>query len=104
MHNKCCTTCRIFNWDHAMMYLPLIVIPGFWTYSLVFMALLILVVWEVVCANHPERFFEKTNCALRCQNCKDKLCGKQVEDWFFICFIYNNSVFEGDIMYGEFVI
>ena len=76
MKNKCCTTCRIFNWDNAMMYLHLIVIPGIWTYSLVFMSILIVIVWEIVCFNHPERFIEKSNCALRCSNCKDKLCGK----------------------------
>lgn len=76
MHNKCCTTCRIFNWDHAMMFLPLIVIPGLWTYSLIFMSILILIVWEIACALHPERFLEKTNCALRCSNCNDRLCGK----------------------------
>lgn len=78
MHNKCCTTCRIFNWDHAMMFSPLIVIPGLWTYSLVIMSIIVLIVWEVACAIHPERFLEKTNCALRCHNCKDKLCGKRV--------------------------
>ena len=77
MHNKCCTTCRIFNWDHAMMFLPLIVIPGIWTYTLVGMAIIILIVWETICILHPERFHEETNCALRCQNCKDKLCGKK---------------------------
>ena len=76
MHNKCCTTCRIFNWDHAMMFTPLIVIPGIWTYSLLAMALIVLTVWEVTCAVHPERFIEKTNCALQCKNCNDKLCGK----------------------------
>ena len=76
MHNKCCTTCRIFNWDHAMMFTPLIVIPGIWTYSLVIMSLIILIVWEVACAIYPERFMEKTNCALQCHNCKDRLCGK----------------------------
>ena len=78
MHNKCCTTCRIFNWDHAMMFLPLIVIPGLWTYSLLFMSILILIVWEIACALHPERFLEMTNCALRCSNCDDKLCGKNI--------------------------
>ena len=78
MHNKCCTTCRIFNWDHIMMFSPLIVIPGIWTYSLLFMALLILSVWEIACVIHPERFLEKTNCALRCNNCTDKLCGKNI--------------------------
>ena len=29
MKNKCCTTCRIFNWDHLMMFAPLIFIGGF---------------------------------------------------------------------------
>ncbi len=77
MHNKCCTTCRIFNWDHAMMFTPLMVIPGIWTYSLVTMSLIVLLIWELACAIHPERFIEKTNCALQCQNCKDKLCGKK---------------------------
>lgn len=76
MHNKCCTTCRIFNWDHAMMFSPLIVIPGLWTYSLLFMSFLVLIIWEIVCFLYPERFLEKTNCALRCHNCRDKLCGK----------------------------
>lgn len=76
MHNKCCTTCRIFNWDHAMMFLPLIVIPGLWTYSLIIMSFIILFVWEYCCFTYPERFHEKSNCALRCSNCEDKLCGK----------------------------
>ena len=26
MKNKCCTTCRIYNWDYAMMFTPLIFI------------------------------------------------------------------------------
>ncbi len=78
MHNKCCTTCRIFNWDHAMMFLPLIVIPGIWTYSLVLVSISILIVWETICDIYPERFHEKTNSALRCENCNDKLCGKRV--------------------------
>lgn len=77
MHNKCCTTCRIFNWDHAMMFLPLIAIPGIWTWSLVGMSIAILIVWEVTFAVYPERFNEITNCALRCQNCPDVLCGKR---------------------------
>ena len=77
MHNKCCTTCRIFNWDHAMMFLPLIVIPGIWTWTLVAMSFIILAVWEITFAFHPERFTEYTNCALRCQNCPDVLCGRR---------------------------
>ncbi len=80
MHNKCCTTCRIFNWDHAMMFTPLIAIPGIWTYSLVIMSLIVVIVWETACSNHPERFMEKTNISLRCNHCKDKLCGKNIND------------------------
>lgn len=76
MHNKCCTTCRIFNWDHAMMFLPLIIIPGVFTYSLVIMSFIVLIIWEINCATHPERFLEKTNVSLRCHNCTDRLCGK----------------------------
>lgn len=78
MHNKCCTTCRIFNWDHAMMFSPLIVIPGLWTYSLLGLSLIIVIVWEITCIKHPERFIERTNRALRCRNCTDKICGRRV--------------------------
>ena len=28
MHNRCCTTCRIFNWDYIMMCTPLMVLRG----------------------------------------------------------------------------
>ena len=80
MHNKCCTTCRIFNWDHAMMFLPLLAIPGVWTYTLLGLSIVILIVWEIACTVHPERFHEITNCALRCSNCKDRLCGKPKDE------------------------
>ena len=30
MRNRCCTTCRIFNWDHFMMFTPFIIVPGFY--------------------------------------------------------------------------
>ena len=45
MKNKCCTTCRIFNWDHLMMFSPLIFCGGFFSISLVVMAFLAWVVW-----------------------------------------------------------
>ena len=79
MHNKCCTTCRIFNWDHAMMFSPLIAIPGVWTYSLVIMSLIVVFIWERACFKHPERFIEKANNSLKCYFCKDKLCGKEIK-------------------------
>ena len=74
MKNKCCTTCRIFNWDHLMMFSPLIFIKGFFTISLVVMAFLAWLVWELCIIIYPERFSEMTNIALRCSKCTDKLC------------------------------
>ncbi len=74
MGNRCCTTCRIFNWDHLMMFAPVVYIDGFYTRSLFFMALAVWVVWEFSAARHPERFWEGTNRALRCLECSDKLC------------------------------
>ena len=74
MKNKCCTTCRIFNWDHLMMFAPLIFIGGFFATSLVIMAIIAWLVWEVAVMIYPERFSELTNEALKCSECTDKLC------------------------------
>lgn len=77
MKNRCCTTCRIFNWDHFMMFSPLVFFPGFFTYSLLLTSIVVLIVWEVCFYRHPERFWERSNRALRCSNCNDRLCGKK---------------------------
>ncbi len=74
MKNKCCTTCRIFNWDHLMMFSPLIFIGGFYALSLVGMAVAAWLVWEICVMLYPERFSELTNVALKCSECTDKLC------------------------------
>ena len=74
MKNKCCTTCRIFNWDHLMMFSPLIFVGGFYSVSLVVMALLAWLVWELCVMLYPERFWDKSNLALKCSECTDKLC------------------------------
>ena len=74
MGNRCCTTCRIFNWDHLMMFSPMIFMGGFYAGSLVGMAFLAWLVWELSVVMHPERFWEKSNLALRCSECTDKLC------------------------------
>lgn len=74
LKNKCCTTCRIFNWDHLMMFSPLIFVGGFFSISLVVIAILAWLVWELCVLIYPERFFEMTNDALKCSNCTDKLC------------------------------
>ena len=74
MGNRCCTTCRIFNWDHLMMFSPLFFMGGFYGLSLAAVAALAWIVWEVSVLSHPERFWERTNAALRCNACTDKLC------------------------------
>lgn len=74
MKNKCCTTCRIFNWDHIMMFSPLIFVGGFFSISLVIMAGVAWAVWELAVLIYPERFTEISNAALKCSECTDKLC------------------------------
>jgi len=74
MKNKCCGSCRIYNWDYAMMFTPLIFIPHFFTWGLLGVALLLMLVWEITELLHPERFREQTNECLSCKNCKEKLC------------------------------
>lgn len=74
LKNRCCTTCRIFNWDHLMMFSPLIFIKGFYPLSLFALSLVVFLVWEGCIALFPERFWEHSNAALQCANCTDKLC------------------------------
>lgn len=74
MKNRCCVTCRIFNWDAMMICTPLLVIPGFYAWSLIAVALVLLVGWEYSYWKYPERFFEASNANLRCQGCRERLC------------------------------
>lgn len=84
MHNRCCGTCRIYNWDFAMITTPLVFIVftpvdngislNPFALVLVAMSWALLIEWEIIYHKHPERFSDKTNAALRCANCKEKLC------------------------------
>ena len=74
MKNKCCTTCRIFNWDHLMMFSPFVFVAGVYTTSLFVLSAVIWLIWEVCVFTYPERFWENSNMALRCSECTDKLC------------------------------
>ena len=74
MRNKCCTTCRIFNWDHMMMFTPMVFIDGFYSISLLAIALAVWILWEACILIYPERFWERSNAALQCSQCTDKLC------------------------------
>lgn len=74
MKNRCCTDCRIYNWDFAMMFTPLIFIPHWYTWSLLGISLLLLLRWEITLRLHPERFSDRTNGCISCKNCTEKLC------------------------------
>ena len=74
MKNKCCTTCRIFNWDHLMMFSPMVFMGGFYAISLFALSVLAFLVWELCVMLYPERFWERSNAALKCSECTDKLC------------------------------
>jgi len=74
MKTRCCTTCRIFNWDHLMMFTPMLFVKSFFAASLLAMAIAVWAVWELCVAIYPERFWEGSNDALKCANCTDKLC------------------------------
>ena len=74
LKNKCCVSCRIFNWGHFMMCTPLLFIRNFFTWSLFFMSLIVMLRWEITLLKHPERFWEGSNATLKCANCQDKMC------------------------------
>ncbi|MBE6933200.1 MAG: hypothetical protein E7464_07475 [Ruminococcaceae bacterium] len=74
MRTRCCTTCRIFNWDHLMMFSPMLFMGGFYGTSLLVLALLAWLIWELCVMMYPERFWDQSNAALKCSECTDKLC------------------------------
>lgn len=74
LKNKCCSTCRIYNWDYAMMFTPLFFVKEDYAISLFALSMILLVRWEITFFRHPERFSENTNDYLRCSNCTEKLC------------------------------
>ena len=79
MKNKCCSTCRIYNWDYAMMFTPLFFVRRTYAWSLLALSVALLIRWEVTFYLHPERFSEKTNDYLRCSNCTEKLCSHKTQ-------------------------
>jgi hypothetical protein len=74
LKNKCCADCRIYNWDYAMMFTPFFFIPHPYTWSLLGLSLVLLLIWEIMYKLYPERFAKNTNASLACQNCKEKPC------------------------------
>lgn len=74
LKNKCCGTCRIYNWDYAMMFTPLFFVKSAFSWSLLILAVALLLRWEITIYRYPERFSENTNEYLYCKNCTEKLC------------------------------
>jgi len=74
MKNRCCVNCRIYDWGHFMMFTPMLFIRDFFSWSLFFTSIVVLIKWEITYAKHPERFWSGSNQNLQCANCKDKIC------------------------------
>ena len=74
LKNKCCGTCRIYNWDYAMMFTPLFFIRKSYAWSLLALSVALLIRWEITFYRYPEWFAENTNEFLQCKNCREKLC------------------------------
>lgn len=74
MKNRCCINCRIYDWGHFMMFTPMLFIRNFFSWSLFFTSLVVLIHWEMRYAKYPERFWYGSNKTLQCANCQDKTC------------------------------
>ena len=74
MKNRCCVNCRIYDWGHFMMFTPMLFIKNFFSWSLFFTSIVVLIKWEITYAKHPERFYSGSNKRLQCANCTDKIC------------------------------
>lgn len=74
MKNRCCVSCRIYNWDYPMMFTPLVFIKNVFCISLFVIAVALLLEWEILYRKYPERFCRNTNETLSCANCTEKLC------------------------------
>jgi len=70
MSNRCCTTCRIYNWDHMMIHTPALLIPHPAAIPLWLGSALLALRWEWRWYRYPERFLELTNESLACAACR----------------------------------
>lgn len=77
MGNKCCSTCRIHNWDYVMMATPLVFIDNVFAKVLFCVSAVIFIRWEYTAWRHPERFYEETNTSLKCASCKETRCSRK---------------------------
>lgn len=75
--NKCCNTCRIYNWDYIMMFTPLVFIKNAFGSGLFLLGVVIFIRWEYAVCKYPERFCEETNDNLKCKNCTETRCSRK---------------------------
>ena len=78
MRNRCCVTCRIYNWDYLMMCTPLILFPSAFSVSLLLLSAAVVVRWEIALRRRPHYFIEETNEKLRCEKCEERFCRTQI--------------------------
>ncbi|MCC8122905.1 MAG: hypothetical protein LIO58_05145 [Oscillospiraceae bacterium] len=74
LRNRCCSVCRIYNWDCMMLCTPFLLYLNLYSLPLVILAALLLVLWERSVFLNPHYFSAQTNIALRCANCTDRFC------------------------------
>ncbi len=75
--NKCCSDCRIANWDSFFLFSPFIYILSFFTTSLFLLGVIILVIWEFFYWRRKEHFYKISNHKLSCKNCNKQCINKQ---------------------------
>ena len=56
------------------MFTPMVLIPSFFSLSLFAAGLAVWIIWEGALILHPECFWDRSNEAIRCINCTDKVC------------------------------
>ena len=100
MKNKCCATCRIYNWDYAMMFTPLLFVQNIYSWTLFGMALVLLVKWEYGAYKYPERFSEKYNKSLQCTACAERLCHHKIQLQNYL--MKGNFNLKGNFLYKKY--
>ena len=74
LRNRCCTVCRIYNWDYIMICFPFMLYWHFYSLSLLFTSVIVLICWETAIKKKFHYFNPSANANLNCALCKDRLC------------------------------
>ena len=74
MGNRCCSVCRIYNWDYLMICTPMIPFLHPYSAGLLLLSAAVVIRWETAVLSKPYLFIEETNENLGCTLCEDRLC------------------------------